>query len=55
MVSSDLVQNEVYKKSDVVFGIGWKPANGAIIKADFQKVKSRLDKQWRNQINIGIG
>ena len=50
-----IVENGAYHTEEVIFGLGWKLAKGAVLKADFQMMKSELDTDWRNQLNIGIG
>jgi len=50
-----ILKNNNYNKEEIIFGLGWKPAKGAVIKADFQKMRTAADTEWRNQINIGIG
>ena len=50
-----IVKSETYHVEEIIFGLGWKLAKGAVLKADYQMVKSKIDTEYRNQLNIGIG
>ena len=50
-----IVKNEAYHLEEIIFGVGWKLAKGAVLKADYQVIKSKIDTEYRNQLNIGIG
>ena len=47
--------NNSYDIEEITFGIGWKMAKGAILKADYQYIKSKAVTDWHNQLNLGIG
>jgi hypothetical protein len=44
-----------YKVNEYVFGIGWKLAEGAVLKADLQLARSAADEITRKTINAGFG
>ncbi len=44
-----------YHTEEIIFGFGWKLAKGAVLKADYQYIKSKAEDDWNNQLNLGIG
>lgn len=51
-----ITKNDAYNRTDVTVGLGFKVADGAVFKADyqlFQNADSKIDD--KNQINIGVG
>lgn len=54
-VENPLVADNSFHKEEITFGLGWKMAKGAVLKADYQYVKSKADTDWSNQFNLGIG
>lgn len=50
-----IIKNDAYHKEEIIFGLGWKPTKGTIIKADFQKTRSALSNDRQDQLNFGIG
>lgn len=40
---------------EITVGLGWKMAKGAVLKADYQYIKSKAETDWSNQFNLGIG
>jgi len=41
-------------RSDLTFGLGWKPASGAMLKIDYQVLQNEETSTSRQQINAGI-
>lgn len=54
-VEPGLTKQDKYNMNEYVFGIGWKPAPGAVLKVDMQLAKSRADATTRKIINAGLG
>ena len=54
-VDPGVTKQEKYQVNELVFGIGWKLADGAVLKADMQLAKSAADATTRKTINAGIG
>ena len=54
-VESPIAFNNSFHKEEITFGLGWKMAKGAVLKADYQYLKSKAETDWSNQFNLGIG
>lgn len=54
-VEPGLTKQDKYNVTEYVFGLGWKLAAGAVLKADMQLAKSKADDTTRKIINAGIG
>jgi len=54
-VDQSITPKDQYSINEVVFGIGWKPAEGAIFKIDSRMRKSKADTSYKTYINAGIG
>ena len=48
-------KQDKYRANEFVFGIGWKPAEGAVLKADIQVAKTAADATARKTFNAGVG
>ena len=47
--------NEVYNRTEMTFGLGFKVAQGAVFKADYQIKSNASSEQETGQFNFGIG
>ena len=47
--------NDLYNRTDLTMGLGWWMASGAVLKADYQILKSAGNDNSVNRINLGIG
>ncbi len=54
-VEGSIVQDPSFNRTDLTFGIGWKPDMGLIYKIDYQVFKNEASSITKNQINAGIG
>ena len=54
-VDNSVTINDAYNVNVVTTGLGWKITPKALIKADFQFVKSKADTKTNNIFNAGIG
>lgn len=54
-VEPGLTKQDKYNVDEYVFGIGWMLAEGAVLKADMQLVRSAADNLTRKIFNAGIG
>jgi hypothetical protein len=54
-VDTEVTKMEKYSVKEYVFGIGWKPAEGAVFKVDMRMRKSKADDGYSNYVNAGIG
>jgi hypothetical protein len=54
-VDPEITKMEKYSVKEYVFGIGWKPAEGAVFKVDMRMRKSKADEGYSNYLNAGIG
>lgn len=54
-VSGSLEKNDVYDHTDITLGIGLWLAKGAVLKADYQLLKTKADNDFSNSLNLGIG
>jgi hypothetical protein len=55
-VDGDLLRNLSYDRNEWTFGLSYKLAPGAVVKADYQvKDSADLNNNTRNQLNFGIG
>lgn len=54
-VDPGVTEQEKYQVNEFVFGIGWKLAEGAVLKADMQLARSAADATIRKTVNAGIG
>ena len=48
-------RNDAYNVNEIVFGLGWKPAEGAIFKIDTRMRKTMADGSYSPYLNAGIG
>jgi len=55
-VEGDLLRNLSYDRNEWTFGLSYKLAPGAVVKADYQiKDNAVMNNNVRNQLNFGIG
>ena len=54
-VDTGTTEQEKYLVNEFVFGLGWKLAEGAVLKADMQLTRSAADADTRKTVNAGIG
>lgn len=54
-VESNSIQNPAYKNLVLTSGLGWKMAPGAILKADFQFIKTGASDSFKKVFNAGFG
>ena len=54
-VASGLEINDKYHRTELTLGLGWKLTPGAMLKIDYQWLKTKADVQFRNQLNMGVG
>ncbi len=54
-VDPGVTEQDKYQVNEFVFGIGWKLAEGAVMKADMQLARSAADATTRKTFNAGIG
>ena len=55
-VEGDLVRNLTYDRNEWTFGLSYKLAPGAVVKADYQiKDNAAIGSDAMNQLNFGIG
>ena len=47
--------NDVYNRTEMTFGLGFKVAQGAVFKADYQIKSNASSEQETGQFNFGIG
>lgn len=54
-VDGGLVKNDAYDRDEWTFGLSYKIAPGAVVKADYQLFSDATDNDSPNQLNIGLG
>lgn len=54
-VDGNLMKNDTYDRDEWTFGLSYKIAPGAVVKADYQIKDSASNKDVPNQLNIGLG
>ncbi len=54
-VEGALVKNDAYDRDEWTFGLSYKIAPGAVVKADYQFFSDATDVDSPNQLNIGLG
>jgi len=54
-VDGGLMKNDSYDRNEWTFGLSYKVAPGAVVKADYQIKDSAADSDVPNQLNVGIG
>jgi len=54
-VAGGLIKNDAYDRDEWTFGLSYKLAPGAIVKADYQLFGDAKDSDKPNQLNIGLG
>ena len=54
-VEGSLVKNSAYDRNDLTFGLSYKIAPGAIVKADYQIKDNASSIDVPNQLNFGLG
>lgn len=54
-VVEPIVRNPALNRSNITFGLGWKPATGAVVKLDYQVFLNQSDPTPDHQVNAGIG
>ncbi|MEO6346616.1 MAG: hypothetical protein ABIO60_01780 [Aquaticitalea sp.] len=54
-IEGDLVANKAYDRNEWTFGLSYKIATGAVVKADYQLKANDTNKDIPNQLNIGLG
>lgn len=51
----NLTANKSLNRSEIILGLGWKPATGAVIKGDYQIIMSEGSDTPKYQLNLGLG
>lgn len=46
---------DAYSRQEWFFGLGYKIAKGAVLKADYQLTKSKADDSFAGTLNLGVG
>lgn len=54
-VASGATRKDAYNKQDWVFGVGYRIAKGAVLKADYLLSKSKADNSAIGTLNLGVG
>lgn len=54
-VEAPLTAKDANNISTITAGIGLKLAKGAVLKVDYQNIKSKADTDAKNMINMGVG
>ncbi|MFA6126754.1 MAG: hypothetical protein WC699_05580 [Bacteroidales bacterium] len=54
-VDAGAVRQEKYRVNEYVFGLGWKPAEGAVFKIDARLRKAKTESSYTPYLNAGIG
>lgn len=54
-VNEGEVRQEKYRVNEYVFGLGWKPAEGAVFKLDARLRKAKTEDSYTPFLNAGIG
>lgn len=53
-VDSEMIRNDAYNRTEVTFGLGWKFAKGAMLKADYQMLSNESSPdEYTGQFNFG--
>lgn len=47
--------NKALNRTELTFGLGWKPASGAVVKGDYQIIMSEGSDSPKYQLNFGVG
>jgi hypothetical protein len=53
--SEGVAINDVYNRTEMTFGLGFKVAQGAVFKADYQIKSNASSEEETGQFNFGIG
>ena len=54
-VDKSIAKNDEYDRTDITFGLGWKPSKGSAFKVDYQlKSNASSDNKTIGQLNMGI-
>jgi len=54
-VDAAVTKNDAFNRTDITFGIGWKPNPGLIYKIDYQLFSNASTTPGKQQFNAGIG
>ena len=54
-VDGGLMKNDSYDRNEWTFGLSYKIAPGAVVKADYQIKDNAADSDVPNQLNVGLG
>ncbi|WP_456439909.1 porin [Psychroserpens sp.] len=54
-VDGGLMKNDSYNRNEITFGLSYKIAPGAVVKADYQIKDNATDIDVKNQLNVGLG
>lgn len=54
-VEGGLIRNDSYNRNEWTFGLSYKVAPGAVVKADYQVKDNAAATSAKNQLNVGIG
>ncbi|OUS02555.1 hypothetical protein A9Q86_03370 [Flavobacteriales bacterium 33_180_T64] len=54
-VDGGLMKNDSYDRNEWTFGLSYKIAPGAVVKADYQIKDNETDADVPNQLNVGLG
>ncbi len=54
-VEPTVARQEKYRVNEYVFGLGWKPAEGAVFKIDARLKKAKTNTAYTPYLNAGIG
>jgi len=54
-VYSSSIRNDTYNVFEVIAGLNWKLAKGAVLKLDYQMMQNKSSDKWTNFVNAGVG
>jgi len=54
-VAGSSVRKDAYNRQEWIFGVGYRIAKGAMLKADYQLAKSKADDSATGTLNLGVG
>ena len=54
-VAENTIRNEAYDRTDITFGLNYRPALGVSFKADYQILSDASSANRNDQLNFGVG
>lgn len=54
-VGSEIVENKAYDRTDITTGLSYHVATGAVLKMDLQFMNNAENKDYKKQLNLGVG